>query len=221
MKDEEHKWERLEKRINFWYHLGVSMRVTPILEMNWESGIKAASSIQGQGSLALNFIDDFTCSMCMSHIWYRDFKLFPHREFLKHEKVPENLIFFNFIMLWPRSSQYFFTVYFLQGTNQQVCMKHSILVYVESWAALTQYFMLSPSGTESINLLLKLFLGRGSACTFIHIWPNSKKTQLIIQMLCQHWAKKKKWQPRNIQVMRFLFWLSAHQPENQLSNGGN
>ena len=71
----------------------------PILEMNRESGIKAARSIQGQGALALNFIDEFTCSMRMSHIRCRDFKLFPHREFLKHKKVPENLIFFNFIML--------------------------------------------------------------------------------------------------------------------------
>lgn len=52
----------------------------------------------------------------------------------------------------------------------------------------------------------------------VHIWSNSEKTQLTIQMLCQHWAEK--WEPGNIQMVRFLFWLSAHQPESQLSNGG-
>ena len=53
----------------------------------------------------------------------------------------------------------------------------------------------------------------------VHIWSSSEKTQFTIQMLCQHWAEKR--EPRNTQVVRFLFRLSAHRPERQLSNGGS
>ena len=59
---------------------------------------------QGQQTSALNVTDEFTCvSVCVCVcvcvcerercIWCRDYKLFPHREFLKHKKSPSTSAF--------------------------------------------------------------------------------------------------------------------------------
>lgn len=51
------------------------------------------------------------------------------------------------------------------------------------------FLILGYSGTESINLFLKLSLKRGYSYMPLNIWPNCKKTQLTIQMWNSHWAE--------------------------------